>query len=84
MSIQSTTAPSEGSSLSEEPFPKRARAKLETIDEDKGEDDDVRARASSVDITPRTPLPAREEITVRRRSRSPVPPVQRAALETAQ
>eukprot|EP00439_Symbiodinium_sp_Y106_P022367 s729_g2.t1 len=64
VSIQSTTAPSDDSSLSEEPLPKRLRSDLETIEE---EDLDTggahRQASSSVDLTPRERLPAREEFT---------------------
>ena len=89
VSIQSTTAPSEGSISLEEPEPKRHRSLEERLDPIVEEEppramEQTAARARAVDTSPVPPLPAREENSGRRRSRSPVPPTQRANLERAQ
>ena len=90
VSIQSTTVPSEGSQASDEPEAKRHCGEdgLETIEEENEEEQErgrsTAAAARSVDVSPVPRLAAREEQPARRRSRSPVPPVQRAALQHAQ
>ncbi|CAE7436187.1 RE1 [Symbiodinium necroappetens] len=64
----------------------RAKERLDPIVEEEPPRaiEQTAARARAADTSPVPPLPAREEGAGRRRSRSPVPPTQRANLERAQ